>query len=74
MLKIKQKILLGSLEHGGEECYSHKCNQKNGKCAWCGTGGYCCRIGHKGGGCNGFFGGPSMHQCVLKPTSDKCFI
>ena len=59
------------LEHGGEECYNYKCNQKNGKCDWCGTRGYCCRKGHKGGGCDGSFGGSSSHQCVLKPIGDK---
>ena len=53
----------------GEECYS-KCNEKQGKCVWCGEG-LCCRKGFQGGGCDGSFGGQSNHQCVTKPPGDK---
>ena len=61
---------LGLLEHGGEDCWSN-C-KKSGKCDWCGTQGFCCRKGVIGGGCDGW-GGPSNHQCFLRPTGDKIF-
>ena len=62
--------VLGSqnLENGGIDCYTG-CNQQQGKCDWCGMDGWCCRKGIDwvGNGCDGTFGGPSSHRCVLKP-------
>ena len=43
------------------------CNKQQGKCDWCGTEGWCCRIGWTGNGCDGLFGGSRGHLCVSKP-------
>ena len=56
------------LKHGGEGCW-RKCNQKEGKCDWCGTEGLCCRKGYQGNGCDGSLGSFWNHQCVLKTTT-----
>ena len=56
------------LKHGGEGCW-HKCNQKEGKCDWCGTEGLCCRKGYQRSGCDGSLGSFWNHQCVLKTTT-----
>ena len=44
----------GSLKNGGEDCWD-ECNSQGGKCAWCGTDGWCCRKGEDwiGNGCDG---------------------
>ena len=62
------------LENSGKNCWV-KCNNKQGKCDWCGKGGYCCKKGwHESNptshGCDGSFGGVSFHACVLKPKCD----
>jgi len=57
------------LENGGENCWTD-CKGKQGKCAYCGFDGYCCRKDWTAGnGCDGSFGGEKEHQCVLKPSS-----
>ena len=67
--KLHIYALLGSLlENSGKNCLVG-CNKKQGKCDWCGMDGWCCRKGTDwvGNGCDGTFGGPSSHRCVLKP-------
>merc|ERR1712166_609003 len=54
-----------ALKNGGKDCWNG-CNKKQGKCTWCGTDGFCCRMGWIGNGCDGSFGGAYGHQCVLK--------
>ena len=56
------------LENSGKNCWV-KCENKQGKCDWCGKGGFCCRKGFHdtSHGCDGSFGGDSEHECVLKP-------
>jgi len=50
----------------GEDCWSH-CSRKQGPCAWCGSGGYCCtrKFGWTdiSNGCDGTFGGQTKHEC-----------
>ena len=53
----------------GEDCWDG-CNKQQGKCEWCGSEGYCCRQGWEGNECDGTFGGPNNHQCVLKPGKE----
>jgi len=57
----------GSVKNlGSQECFQ-KCGRKQGKCDWCGSGGYCCRKGHhdKSGGCDGIMGiAGKGHVCV----------
>ena len=65
-----QKILTDAyqgslLENGFQDCWNG-CNKQEGKCAWCGTDGWCCRKDRVGNGCDGNIGGPNNHQCVLK--------
>ena len=36
--------MISELENNGEDCWDG-CNQLQGKCDWCGSCGYCCRIG-----------------------------
>ena len=60
------------LQNGGEDCL-HDCNYQEGKCDWCGTDGWCCRINSVGNGCDGSFGGPGSHQCALKPSKYMSF-
>ena len=62
--------LLASVVNGvsneGKDCYG-SCNAKQGKCAYCGTLGICCRFGSadKSGGCDGVFGISGRgHTCV----------
>merc|ERR1712050_771507 len=61
------------LRNTGQDCFNH-CNQKQGKCNWCGNKGYCCRKWSDkwkliSGGCDGTFGGTTQHECALKPAS-----
>ena len=63
---IKLYILTGILENDGKDCWS-ECNQQEGRCNWCGTRGWCCKLSSIGSGCNGLFGGENNHQCKLKP-------
>merc|ERR1712129_160126 len=51
------------LENGGQNCWGD-CNNQQGKCAWCGTDGWCCRKGWTGNGCDGTYGGDDHHLCV----------
>ena len=55
------------LQNTGEDCWHH-CDSKQGPCSWCGTRGMCCKNGWHdiSNGCDGTFGGISMHECVLK--------
>ena len=55
------------MENGGKNCLVG-CNKEQGKCDWCGMDGWCCRKDWVGNGCDGTFGGPSSHRCVLKPS------
>jgi len=52
-----------------EDCWT-KCDEKNGKCDWCGPSGKCCRKGHAGGGCNGQEGPEDRHICVYAPANE----
>ena len=54
------------LENGGKFCWK-KCKGQQGKCDWCGQDGLCCRKNREGNECDGTFGGPDNHRCVLKP-------
>ena len=68
ILRAYHFLCLGSgLENGGQDCWGG-CNKKQGKCAWCGTNGWCCRESWIGNGCDGTLGGPNQHLCVLKPS------
>ena len=64
--RIKSYILTGILENDGKDCWS-ECNQQDGRCNWCGTRGWCCKLNSIGNGCNGLFGGENNHQCKSKP-------
>ena len=52
------------LENADQDCW-YGCNQQQGKCSWCGQNGYCCKDGTPGNGCDGSFGGVSIHACTL---------
>ena len=39
----------------GVDCWNG-CSSKEGRCAWCGTEGMCCRLGWTGNGCDGNMG------------------
>ena len=62
--------LFADLEHAGEDCYAG-CNQRDGKCNWCGADGWCCRKGWVGNGCDGELGGDNRHECTFKPGTVK---
>ena len=60
--------------NAGKRCW-HNCGGKQGKCSWCGANGWCCRKNGnvwppnlQSNGCDGTFGGPNQHSCVLKPN------
>ena len=61
---------LGELDNAGEECW-WECNKQQGKCDWCGTEGWCCRIDWTGNGCDGSIGGTENHQCVLNGVGQR---
>ena len=68
ILRVYHFLCLGfGLENGGQHCWAG-CNSQQGKCAWCGTDGWCCKKGWTGNGCDGTFGGSNHHLCVLKPS------
>ena len=53
----------------GKDCWSY-CNGQQGPCSWCGSEGMCCtqKSGYPASnGCDGSFGGQTMHECALKP-------
>ena len=52
----------------GLDCWDD-CNKQQGPCEWCGSEGYCCKIGMIGNGCDGTFGGDKVHKCVFEPIS-----
>ena len=63
--------------NAGKTCW-YNCGGEQGKCSWCGSDGWCCRKNGNSpywlptaqtNGCDGTFGGPTQHQCVLKPCS-----
>ena len=65
--------------NAGKQCF-YNCGGKQGqgKCSWCGSDGWCCRKNAnnphwlptaQSNGCDGTFGGPNKHHCVLKPCS-----
>ena len=60
----------GRLENAGKDCW-RKCNKRQGACEWCGSIGFCCTKKKEwndySNGCDGTFGGETMHQCALKP-------
>ena len=63
------KIILGKaglIRHEGRNCW-YNCNEKQGKCSWCGSEGWCCKLGWNGNGCDGTLGGRDSHICVRKP-------
>ena len=59
------------LKNSGEDCW-YKCNNKQGSCLWCGTGGMCCtqkaNWNDTSNGCDGTLGGQEKHECILKPS------
>ena len=64
-----------NLMNAGKSCW-YGCGGKQGKCSWCGCDGWCCRKNGdvwpsnlQSNGCDGTFGGPTQHHCVLKPYS-----
>ena len=60
---------LQGLENTGKDCWN-ECHSKQGHCAWCGSKGMCCTKKtdwtDKSNGCDGTFGGKTLHECVLK--------
>ena len=68
---LKFICLLAFIRNTGKSCWGH-CNKKQGACSWCGSEGMCCT--QKPGwndiskGCDGTFGGLTMHECVRKPS------
>lgn len=60
---------------GVKDCLIH-CNNRQGLCVWCGSGGMCCT--KKPGwldtsnGCDGTFGGESKHECVQRAGKILC--
>ena len=55
----------------GKDCWN-PCGYKQGPCKWCGYEGWCCTkksgFTDTSNGCDGTFGGLSMHECALKPS------
>ena len=47
------------------------CDEQQGHCNWCGTGGFCCRkelkLAYIGNGCDGNVGGDNYHACAIPP-------
>ena len=74
-----------NLMNAGKNCFSacggtmeNDPMEVQGKCSWCGSDGWCCRKNGddpywlptaQSNGCDGTFGGPNQHHCVLKPCS-----
>merc|ERR1711981_1111033 len=61
--KAKKALKQPSFMNAGKDCWT-PCSKKQGKCAWCGTAGFCCRKGWKGNGCTGAMGINNRHTCV----------
>ena len=72
-IKSSNHILTDLLENDNKACWS-ECNQQEGRCNWCGTRGWCCKLSSIGSGCNGLFGGENNHQCKLKPGTLSCLL
>jgi len=68
-LEIEQQAELPEIKRTADEDCWTECNEKNGKCDWCGRSGKCCRKGHAGGGCNGQEGPEDRHICVYAPLN-----
>ena len=50
----------------GKDCWKG-CEKTQGRCEWCGTEGWCCRLGWEGNGCDGSMGAEGMgHVCTGK--------
>ena len=50
----------------GKDCWKG-CEKTQGRCEWCGTEGWCCRLGWEGNGCDGGMGAKGMgHVCTGK--------
>ena len=67
--KCKYQFLDPKLMNTGKDCWSY-CNGQQGPCSWCGSEGMCCtqKSGYPASnGCDGSFGGQTMHECALKP-------
>ena len=59
-------IGIGDEGNFGKDCWSG-CNQRQGPCNWCGSEGFCCRLGWEGNGCDGGMGAKGMgHVCTGK--------
>ena len=60
---------------GAIDCLIH-CNNRQGPCAWCGSDGMCCTKNpgwlDTSNGCDGTFGGESMHECVQRTRKILC--
>ena len=54
------------IENEGKDCWN-ACKKTEGECEWCGTEGWCCRLGWEGNGCDGSMGAKRMgHVCTSK--------
>ena len=54
------------IENEGKDCWKG-CKKTQGECEWCGTDGWCCRLGWEGNGCDGSMGASGMgHVCTSK--------
>ena len=55
-----------AIANEGKDCW-WGCKKKQGPCEWCGTEGWCCRLGWTGNGCDGSMGAEGMgHVCTGK--------
>ena len=58
----------------GKDCWD-ECDEQQGLCSWCGTGGFCCRkelkLAYIGNGCDGNFGGDNYHACAIPPGKNN---
>ena len=55
----------------GKDCWKG-CKKTQGKCEWCGTEGWCCRLGRQGNGCDGSMGAKGMgHVCTSKKGNHR---
>ena len=59
-------VTTNRIENEGKDCWNG-CKKTQGECEWCGTEGWCCRLGWKGNGCDGSMGAFGMgHVCTSK--------
>merc|ERR1719458_1259310 len=65
----KEELPTTAIANKGKDCW-WGCKKTQGECEWCGTEGWCCRLGWKGNGCDGKMGAEGMgHVCISKDTS-----